>query len=553
MRLLIKEYLLMLKESGEIDKLLPELLLAMDFKPLSKAQPGVRQHGVDLAAVRKVKGIETLYLFVIKRGDLGRNDWQGKVNCIRPTLDEIEITYLQSQISPEHANIRKVIVLVTSGDLKQETEIDWKTYKKAKTVKDKLEYEFWGGDQLAMFIEQFMFSEHALPDQEKSKLRKTLALIGESEYDLSHFHDLLESLLFKEPNEKKLLKAFRTINLALNIIFKWAESENNLLNAAKAAERVVLWSWEALRINELLAKKKFQTAHAELLVTYVQIHHSYFFKMHNHLYVQDGLSIYSSDNVLIVESLFEQIGLIAVIGLVQVYLKDIIPAYASLENANTVCLALINLISNNPSSSSPCYDGQSIEVCLALLLMLSTDNQDPAKAWLEKLAHNLTYTYGTSRYFPTANDSFEDLIEYQTEPTDEAKKELKLMSSYTPLLMQWMAVFDMNETYQFLLSHKQSFKNTTLQLWYPEANTEDFIYRGPAHLDSGTAEAPIPFPSDISKLKEHISIVKKSGHFVSIKTFSHAKHGFMILDLIASRHFRTPVSPEYWQDLIQKA
>ncbi len=51
MRLVIREYLSMLKESGELDALLPDLLLSMGITPLSKAQVGVRQHGVDVAGV----------------------------------------------------------------------------------------------------------------------------------------------------------------------------------------------------------------------------------------------------------------------------------------------------------------------------------------------------------------------------------------------------------------------------------------------------------------------------------------------------------------------
>ncbi len=49
MKLVIREYLSMLRESGELDALLPDLLLSMDIEPISKAQVGVRQYGVDVA------------------------------------------------------------------------------------------------------------------------------------------------------------------------------------------------------------------------------------------------------------------------------------------------------------------------------------------------------------------------------------------------------------------------------------------------------------------------------------------------------------------------
>ena len=53
MRLVLLEHLRMLRESGEFDALFPDLLLAMKIVPISKPQIGVRQAGVDIAAVGK--------------------------------------------------------------------------------------------------------------------------------------------------------------------------------------------------------------------------------------------------------------------------------------------------------------------------------------------------------------------------------------------------------------------------------------------------------------------------------------------------------------------
>ncbi len=64
MKLIILEYLHLLKESNELDRLLPDLLLSMSIPPLSYAQPGVRQAGVDVVAIGKdpETGIKTLFL-----------------------------------------------------------------------------------------------------------------------------------------------------------------------------------------------------------------------------------------------------------------------------------------------------------------------------------------------------------------------------------------------------------------------------------------------------------------------------------------------------------
>ena len=73
LRLIVQEYLGLLKESQELDDLLPILLAAMRWENVSGAQRGARQYGVDLAAVGKDHdGKKKLFLFVIKSGDINR-------------------------------------------------------------------------------------------------------------------------------------------------------------------------------------------------------------------------------------------------------------------------------------------------------------------------------------------------------------------------------------------------------------------------------------------------------------------------------------------------
>lgn len=106
MKLIVKEFLSQLKESGELDRLLPDLLSRMKIIPISRAQVGVRQNGVDVAAVGKDgEGVKTLFLFVLKVGDLGRRDWDSGVNSVRQTLNQVKDSYLRSFVRPEHKDL----------------------------------------------------------------------------------------------------------------------------------------------------------------------------------------------------------------------------------------------------------------------------------------------------------------------------------------------------------------------------------------------------------------------------------------------------------------
>ena len=95
MKLALKQYLSSLKESKELDSIFPDLLSTMNIVVISRPQIGVRQNGVDLAAVgRDLDTMEKmLFLFIIKCGNIGRKDWDSGLQSIRQTLNEIKDIY----------------------------------------------------------------------------------------------------------------------------------------------------------------------------------------------------------------------------------------------------------------------------------------------------------------------------------------------------------------------------------------------------------------------------------------------------------------------------
>jgi len=108
-KLILAQYLRTLKERDEFDRLLPDLLLAMGYVSVSKPQTGVRQYGVDLAAVgaSPEDGVQELLLLVIKRGDIGRADWDTGPQSVRQSLNEVFDVYLKTLIEPAHKSLRK--------------------------------------------------------------------------------------------------------------------------------------------------------------------------------------------------------------------------------------------------------------------------------------------------------------------------------------------------------------------------------------------------------------------------------------------------------------
>jgi len=157
MKLVIKEYISTLKESGELDALIPDILLNMGIKPLSKAQRGVRQYGVDISAVGidPEDGKKKLFLITVKEGDITRNDWKGgSLQDVRTSLDEIKDVAIPLLTDPSHQKLPKKIIVSTNGEMHQNVENNWKGYKKSNET-SKIEYDFWGIDKLTLLIDEW--------------------------------------------------------------------------------------------------------------------------------------------------------------------------------------------------------------------------------------------------------------------------------------------------------------------------------------------------------------------------------------------------------------
>ena len=118
MKLLIKEYLSSLKERGELDAILPDLLSEMGLHVFSRPAVGVRQHGVDLAAVGvDGDGQRKVFLFTVKAGNLTRQDWNGTTQAVRPSLDEIQDSYVRQRIPKQYAELPVAICICVGGDV----------------------------------------------------------------------------------------------------------------------------------------------------------------------------------------------------------------------------------------------------------------------------------------------------------------------------------------------------------------------------------------------------------------------------------------------------
>lgn len=553
MKLVIKEYLSLLKESKELDELIPELLLSMNHKTISKAQIGTRQYGVDVASIgRDTDGIEKVFLFTIKEGNLSRGGWDGDSNqAVRPSLDEILDVYIPTHLEKEYISLPKKIVVATGGDLNQNVRQNWSGYTKRQSIENEIEFTFWGGDELSILIEENLFNEHLIPKELRNKFRKTLALLSDIDYDLRDYYSFLSEIInnteLEKQSEKKQLKTLRLIYLSLNIIYKWAESEDNLKHALLASERTILNVWDFLSKNKLTKNKKLTEIIGKIYYKNLEIISKYCEKLKPLIKVKNGMSFYGNNFIQESLILFEQLGILSLLGNTFQFTAIINNDEKYVKYSASITLLIKEFIKNHKALLNPVYDEHIIDISIAIFLLYEWNEIEFLDKWIGDLITHIDFAFKVNgKYFPIDTDNFDDLVDINLRDGFDKSDYIKT-STLVPILAQWCVKLGLIENYKSIqYISKNMFKEAILQIWYPDKNVEDFMFSKNAGFECGYAEAPIKIPEKIKDYSKLMQQVQDSKSYIDIQDLLCVKHSMTPLILISCRHFRMPMFPQFW-------
>lgn len=565
MKLVIAEYLRSLKERDELDRLLPDLLIEMGYIPIARPQTGNRQYGVDIGARGKnpETGLDELLLLVVKQGDIGRSEWDSGDQSVRQSVNEIFDVSSASNLEPQDQNRSIHIVVATGGDLKQTVQENWKGF--VRNNQDKACIEFWGADAIAALMETYLFDEHIFLDDDRRDFRRALALSGDSEYDREDLHRLFLRMLDldnkgqltdKPKKSKALLKALRIVNLAAQAFARWTlrdvgDSRQGLF----AIERALLWSWHRIQLaDEKSQQATLSNAFNTIWWGYYRFASQYFERIQPYCYVESGLIRYASNGMESSLIAFEHIGILASIalflGLHPVSTEEERDFWA--KNANAVVDALESWLNNNGVSSSPCLDRHSQDITLALFIMFRLGRAETAKEWLRKLFRNVDYAYKAKKYVPISTDSLDDLVEEGGWLNGQSSDRMMETSWVLASFAGWCVVFGMDDVYEALAQNAQEvYPQICIQLWHPEKDLFQHLYFQQAIYESGVTEAPIRLPPKMDDYRKQMDLVLESDFGKVLHESTAAKAGLIALDLIACRHFSTPIAPVLWYSLIR--
>lgn len=196
LRLLLEDFLGLMREEGELDLFLPLLLSAMGHEVVYRAQKGTRQYGVDISTVGKDDdGRKKLFLWLVKCGDIGRAAWSSGEQAIRQSMDEVGDVYLHSHIEPQHAALPKKLVVVTNGDFNAALALTMSTYFRTWERRYDAEVSKVNGSSLADWTEQHLLDENVLPAANRMLLRRMLANVALPEMSIAAGRQLFRELI----------------------------------------------------------------------------------------------------------------------------------------------------------------------------------------------------------------------------------------------------------------------------------------------------------------------------------------------------------------------
>ena len=562
MKLIIQQYLASLKERGELDAILPDLLSELGLNVYSRPRRGTRQDGVDVAAVGKLEGDNTdkVYLFSIKSGDLTRSGWNGNTpQALRPSLDEIRDAYIPNRLPVEHRDKEIVICICLGGEIREEVSPRIEGYIRQFNCGRSVTFQEWNGDKLAALIQSNFLREELLPEESRSQLRKALALLDEPEASYRYFAELIRSLGTVEgKKDKEQLTALRQMNICLWILYAWARDVDNVESAYLSGEITLLQGWN---ITGTYFKKSTKIANSiketffSLLSTYRQIC-DYFLakKVLPFVDKQHALSVAvgGSCDLDINLRMFDILGRLALNGLWMYWqLSYLLGQEAGvreeiIEGPRYCATAIKRLIFNNPALLLPIKDEQVIDISIAILLLMTEGNSDSEiKSWLDALMQRAIFCHRVNGRYPCNIASYADLLDHPQEDEDYLT-ENTCGSVLYPMIGLWASLYGDEQVFEQVKTIKSDhLQHCTFQLWFPDDTSEKNFYTNTE--DHGAALPDISVDQPLEAFADHIfGECDRSPQF---KELSACKYGAWPLILVACRHYRLPIPIHFFKNL----
>lgn len=547
-QLVLSHYLSGLRERDELDALLPDLLQAMGHSVLSRAQVGVNQGGVDVMSTKEdTQGETEVFLFVIKFGDVSRSDFYSTQQAILPSIRQASTEYVRNRLPEPLRGLKKRIVLVSNGVLKQDAQSDYSGLSKEVSEFSPLcSLDFWGMDQLSPLIEQHLFDDALLLGKGKSDLRAALAGLEDTHVSFSRFvrfvDDCMTTLeddqeISEKTRKNRFQKRAAAAAMGWAVLLVWGESEGNEKPGVLAGEYLLLRLWgesitQGLQ-HDTQFLKRFETLaqlHSDALLRYYE-------RVMPSLLNRRNVLRYRPDQVLYIDLICEELGRLGTTLLLLRALKAD-PATIMTMHGN-----LVSFINAHNGCLLPVYDGQAIDLSLAMASIAAVGDTTSTRLMLRECIDRFEAALQQKKIMPVDTDDLEDAMALRY-GKERQRERFFQTTTLVPLLGTMAALLGDQESLDQLSAEiVPNLQGVTKERWFPQKALQTLTSSGDYVNTVGVSRGLAGFRQTTAEEVE--ASVKVPSQAASPEDFDWHNTPWEVLMAISARLHRHPMPTWY--------
>lgn len=544
---IIKQYVASLKEDGELDYIFPLLLERMGYRVLStpKQSKGQSQYGRDVMAVKKLKGVWTLYHFELKGfaasdiTDRNLNEKDGLIESLRASK---YTTYEDASI-PDMKNYPKRYVFVHNGTVELNAQPTLNGF--VRTEFPDGNFERWDLARLTELFSKYLFDETLLADDESYRLfKRALVLLDAEENDYSDIVRLIDLQVQKmeaqgKENRRKLLNFFATLRLIASMTYFYSQESDNLLPAKFCVDTIVLKTWAWILRHKHEKKKAVVNLFNGLVLLQMQIYEEYVNKVLRFAHFKKGLYSFLASET---EYVFYPLRCYDFLGDL-IYFYMMTEAYgADVKQVGRARLEILKaVIRNNSACTVPLLDTHTIPILMVFRYMaFRNENQDDTDClggFVLDSIFNLTLRYRKQQMWPEMSGNKMALAKSLVEKSEDYHCESSLLLL---VIFELIAYMDIPEAYVAFKKVVEE-SGVDLQVAYPEHRENDIEQLLFEHRlnDELSVETGIKLPDTLEDFKQHY---RKKYNSMKYRTDS---VGYGFLRTLAHKYYETDFFPDY--------
>lgn len=521
MKLIIRDYLLSLKEKDELDLILCDLCFQIGYTLTSIPKTGNRQYGVDIAASNSNETI----LLVVKQGNITRATWDNDQNSVRQSINDIKDNYFHCNLKLKKSTKSIKIIVATNGYMEESVQSAWKGYTDNDTYFKgiKVEYVFWNIEEITNMASRYLLNERLFDTDIQSNMRKALYYIDECDYNNLYFEKVIDSFAIKmlsETSTSKKEKLAKSAFLASQMIAHYANKNGRNKLAIAATEYFIIKYWYCLK-NDKFRKRKLIEKMPDYLKYYEKWNNVYYDTVKPFCEKKDGFFLFNAaENAILIYDVLEHLISYAY--------------YLSYKfNEKKRCIEVVNtiksIIINNSSFYYTPYDCHIRVVSMLYRLLDRVGNCDDVKVLMHNHCFCLMNWFRLCNSYPSPEDDFEEVVRMRNQIYDGEYS----TSAFWGDMLRWIVLYDQKELFEDINNFlNEDLQNVTKCTWMLDAKEEDALYERFAMHKSGDG---IAFDSlKYKKLIKDIQLVEKQ---YKKGKFSFDELGFESLEFIIAKYY----------------